>query len=551
MDVGKLLKLKDVSAWEDVLAYLNYLELEGSTEISHRGKTIINYDQNNFEKAHLLVKDVRKKAAESVKTGGGERALLLYKKCLLFDAPFEFDSAIRYAEFDREPAKRFYEPRRMVLIRVVKALEDLEYRRIKRLYVAMPPGTGKSTLAIMYLIWSAYRRPEQQILGSSHNMEFLKGVYGEILRMIDPEGEYLWHEIFPKVEVVGTSAKNLRIDLGSTKRFETIQLNAIGQGSAGKIRATNLVYADDLVSGIEEAMSTPAMDKLWAKYITDIRSRIIGDDCVELMIQTPWSIHDPISRLMQQYENDKDTKIIAIPALNGKGKTNFGYPNGLGYTTRQLKEIRESMDDATFRALFQMSPIEREGQLYSPDELQRYIDLPDKEPDAVLAVCDTKEQGTDYLCMPVGYKYDNQLYIECIICDSSGVEVLEERVAQTVIEHKVTNLCIESNRGGTIFARSVAEKIKNKGGRCSITTKWNQTNKDTRIITRAGIVKSSFLFKDDKEANKEYRKAINFLCGYTQTGKNKHDDVPDAMAMMVDFIEESGIHKVKVSKRLF
>ena len=121
----------------------------------------------------------------------------------------------------------------------------------------------------------------------------------------------------------------------------------------------------------------------------------------------------------------------------------------------------------------------------------------------------------------------------------------------TVIEHKVTNLCIESNRGGTIFARSVAEKIKNKGGRCSITTKWNQTNKDTRIITRAGIVKSSFLFKDDKEANKEYRKAINFLCGYTQTGKNKHDDVPDAMAMMVDFIEESGIHKVKVSKRLF
>ena len=551
MDVGKLLKLKDVSAWEDVLAYLNYLELEGSTEISHRGKTIINYDQNNFEKAHLLVKDVRKKAAESVKTGGGERALLLYKRCLLFDAPFEFDSAIRYAEFDREPAKRFYEPRRMVLIRIVKALEDLEYRRIKRLLVAMPPGTGKTSLAIMYLIWSAYRRPEQQILAASHNMEFLKGVYGEILRMIDPEGEYLWHEIFPKVELVGTSAKNLRIDLGSTKRFETIQFNAIGQGSAGKVRATNLVYADDLVSGIEEAMSIPAMEKLWSKYITDIRSRIIGDDCVELMIQTPWSIHDPLSRLMTQYENDKDTKIIAIPALNGKGKTNFGYPNGLGYNTRQLKEIKESMDDATWRALYMMSPIEREGQLYSPDELQRYIDLPDREPDAVLAVCDTKEQGTDYLCMPVGYKYDNQLYIECIICDSSGVEVLEERVAQTVIEHKVTNLCIESNRGGTIFARSVAEKIKNKGGRCSITTKWNQTNKDTRIITRAGIVKSSFLFKDDKEANKEYRKAINFLCGYTQTGKNKHDDVPDAMAMMVDFIEESGIHKVKVSKRLF
>ena len=551
MDVEKILRLKDVSAWEDVFSYLKYLELEGSTQITHRGREIINYDQANFEKAHSLVKDVRARAAESVKTGGGERALLLYKRCLLFDAPFEFDSAIRYAEFDREPAKKFYEPRRDVLLRIVNALEDLEYRRIKRLFVCLPPGTGKSTLAIMFMVWSAYRRPDQQIFGSSHNMEFLKGVHGEILRMLDPDGEYLWHEIFPKVEIVGQSAKNLRIDLGTPKRFETLEFSPIGAGSAGKVRATNLLYSDDLVSGIEEAMSLPLMDKLWNKYITDLRSRIIGDDCVELMIQTPWSIHDPIDRLMTQYESDKDTKIIKIPAFDRHERTQFFYPYGLGYSTKQLKDIRASMDDATWRALYMMSPIEREGVLYSPDELKRYLDLPETEPDAILAVCDSKEQGSDYLCMPIAYKYGNQFYIEQIICDNSSVEVLETRVAEAVIDHKITNLCIESNRGGTIFARNVEEKIKSKGGRCSIVTKWNQQNKETRIITRAGIVKANFIFKDESKYTKEYQRAMKFLTGYTQTGKNKHDDVPDAMSMLVDFIDQAGVQRVKVARRLF
>ena len=551
MDVEKLLKLKDIGAWEDALAYLKYLEGEGSRTLIHKGKTDIEYDPVNFERAHTLSKEIRAKCAESVRTGGGARALGLYKRTLLFDAPFEFDAAIRYAEFERDPEKRFYEPRRKQLLPVVKGLQDLEDRRIRRLFVALPPGVGKSTLAIMFMVWSGLRRPNQQIFGSSHNNEFLKGVYGEILRMLDPTGEYQWADIFPKVKVVGTNAKNLRIDLDKQKRFETYELASVQSGTAGKIRATNLVYADDLVSGIEEAMSNAAMDKLWAKYLTDIKSRIIGQDCVELVIQTPWSIHDPISRLMAQYENDPETKAIVIPAIGRNGRSNFHYPYGLGYKTKQLMQIKEGLDDATWRSLYMMAPIERQGQLFAPDELQRFLELPEGDPDAVIAVCDTKEQGTDYLCMPVAYKYKDQLFIVDILCDNSNVEVLEERVADAVIDHKVTALCMESNRGGTIFARAVENKIKEKSGRCSITMKWNQQNKETRIITRAGIVKSSFIFWDESKYEREYKRAMTMLTGYTQTGKNKHDDVPDALAMLVDFINESGVQKVRVGHRIF
>ena len=553
MLIKKILEIEDISAWEDAYEYCKGIEIEGSQVLKHRGFEEVKYDSIKFKEAHDSIKLVRQRASEGVKTGAGERALLLYKKCLLFDAPFFLDEAIRYAEFDREPTKRFYEPRRKVLKKVVDGLQLLEDRKIKRLLVMLPPGTGKSTLAEFFMTWSGLKRPNQTIFGSSHNMEFLKGIWSEIDRMLDTDGEYLWHDIFPKVKVVGKSAKNLRIDLDTKKRFETFEFSPIGAGSAGKVRATNLIYSDDLVSGIEEAMSVQRMEKLWQAYTTDILSRTLGDDWVELMIQTPWSLHDPIDRLSLEFADDPMTKIITIPALNSNEQSNFNYKYGLGHTTEALLKMRSTLDDATWQALYMMKPIEREGQLYSPDEMQYYLDLPDGEPDAVLAVCDTKEQGGDDLVMPIVYQYGNQFYLEDIICDSSKVEVLEGRVVEKIIEHKVTQLSIESNRGGTIFARNVQDKLKAEGGRCNITTKWNQQNKETRIITRAGLVKSSVLFKDESIQDKEYAKAMRLLFAYTQLGntKKKRDDVPDALSMLIDFIQGLGVQKVRVGRRIF
>ena len=56
-------------------------------------------------------------------------------------------------------------------------------------------------------------------------------------------------------------------------------------------------------------------------------------------------------------------------------------------------------------------PIEREGQLYNGDELRRYFELPDREPDAILSICDTKDRGTDYAFMPVAYQYGQDMSI--------------------------------------------------------------------------------------------------------------------------------------------
>ena len=42
---------------------------------------------------------------------------------------------------------------------------------------------------------------------------------------------------------------------------------------------------------------------------------------------------------------------------------------------------------------------------------------------------------------------------------------------------------------------------------------------------------------------------MDMLCGYTMAGKNKHDDVPDAIAMLVDYIDSMRGTQVEVFRR--
>jgi hypothetical protein len=48
----------------------------------------------------------------------------------------------------------------------------------------------------------------------------------------------------------------------------------------------------------------------------------------------------------------------------------------------------------------------------------------------------------------------------------------------------------------------------------------------------------------------DYRRAMNELTGFSFTAKNLHDDAPDGMAMLVDYLG-NGIKSVTVGKRLF
>lgn len=516
------------------------------------------YNDGNFSRAHEWSKVIRASANAMVRGGVDvDNMLDLYYKTHLFDAPHFFDSFCIYIEKDRAPEKQFYLPRRKQLLKCVEAIQGLEDGRLHTVGISLAPGVGKTTIAEFGLAWTSGRNPFLPNLIGSHNTAFLTGMYGEMLRIFDAQGEYRWNDVFPGLSVINTNAKDLMIGIGYDKaddmRFKTLQWGSLGSQLAGRVRAANWMYLDDPVDGIETAMSRDRLDKLWQTVYTDFFQRAIGNRVKRLVIGTRWSLVDPLGRLEEYYGEDEGALFIREPALDENDESRFNYPYGLGYTTEALRQQREMMDEPSWQAIYMQQPIEREGQLYGPSELRRYFELPEREPDSILAICDTKEQGADYCVCPVFYQYGTDFYMDAILCDNGKVEAVQERVAQLLVDRKVKQCRIESNRGGTIFAQNVQKRVKELGGMTNITTKWTQSNKETRIQVNSAMVKQHVLFLEDTAPGytREYRTAMTQLTTYSMIGKNKNDDVPDAMAMFVDWQMSDRSNIATIMKRPF
>lgn len=209
------------------------------------------------------------------------------------------------------------------------------------------------------------------------------------------------------------------------------------------------------------------------------------------------------------------------------------------------------MDDLSWRALYMNEPVEREGLLFDESELRRYYELPEAAPDAIIGVCDTKDRGKDYGFMPVAYVYGEDYYIEDCVCDNGLPEKVEAKFVDLLLRHKVQACRFESNAAGGRVADKVNNEVKVRGGSTHITKKYTTANKETKIIVNSHWVKTHCLFRDTSKIapRSDYAVMMRLLLGYTQTGKNPSDDVPDGMAMLAEFATTFLSQKVHIFQR--
>lgn len=497
----------------------------------------------------LLSAAIEKEIPESVSAEEMRYLFGLHKKVLLAAARYDFESYLLYVEWEREPEKKFYVPRRKVLKTIVRDMQDLEDDKLDLLTISMPPGTGKSTLGIFYLSWMMGKYPDGQNLASAHSGTLTRSFYDGVMQIItDPE--YLWPDVFPGVKLAATNSKEETIDLGKKHRFATLTCRAINASLTGATRCDKILYADDLCSGIEEAMSKERLDKLWFMYTNDLKSRK-KEGAKEIHIATRWSVHDVIGRLEREYGDNPRARFEVLPALDENGESNFDYDYGVGFSKEYFTDMQSNLDDASFKALYMNRPIEREGLLYNIDELRRYFELPAGEPDGIIAICDTKDRGSDYAFLPVAYVYGTDYYIDDCICDNSLPNLVDARLIDILLRDRVQMCRFESNSAGGRVAEKVQNEVKKRGGITHITTKFTSANKETKIIVNSPWIKEHCLFKDDSlyTSRSDYGKMVNMLTSYTVAGKNKHDDVPDGMAMLAEYAQNLTGGKVEVFKR--
>ena len=465
----------------------------------------------------------------------------MFWEILLFEARnMDLDSYLLYLEKNRETKDRFYLPKRKCFLKIglVQALQDMLDDKLDILSISLPPGTGKTTFEKFFHSGLCGWFPKEYNLFFSHSAGITRMYYDGVLSILTDNIEYTWQEIFPELQVTSNNAKLEQINIGPYKPFQNLQTASVGSEMAGKVRASKFLLVDDMIGKIEEALNIKILDKLWNIYSTDARQRKVTG-CKEIHIATRWSVHDIIGRLQRLYEGNKRCKFIAVPDIDPEtNESNFAFDIN-GFTVEFFHDQELAMDEITYKCLYKNEPVEREGLLYTSEELRRYSSLPLREPDAILGICDVKNKGTDFMFLPCFYQYENDFYcVDCVCDDDSNYGRQYDKLTDIIIRNNMQQCEFESNSGGDRVSYEVNTRIEKLGARCNITDRPTETNKETRIIVNADWVKKHVLFKqkEDYSAKEDYGIMMSWLLCYTVVGKNEHDDVPDGFANFALFV---------------
>lgn len=513
------------------------------------------WETEDFSAAHKVNKELLALSADQVVHGGGAKFYEQWRRCLLFEAPHDFDSFMTYIELDRKPEKRFYAPRKHYLRPMVQGFQDVLDGKLRLLTISMPKRAGKSQTGINFVNMLSGKFPDRSTLMEGTGDDLVKSFYNGCLEYLTVPNEYLFYDVFPDARLVQTNADTKTVNLKSKSRFPTIMCRSIDARQVGLSEATNVLYLDDCVEGREEAKNRQRLDDKWEVISGDIMGRAI-EGTPMVFTGTRYSLYDPIGRVQEHAQREGWAwRAIEIPALDlVTDESNYEYEREgkKVFTTAYFREQRELLSAEQFESEFQQQPFEAKGLLFNKDELNYFFELPkDRDPDTIIAVGDTAESGTDSTSMPVAKIYGSDVYIVDVVFDDSPAEVTKPECAKCLIENKVASAVFESNNAGQYYARDVDQIIRERGYSVGIRTKRTISNKQTRIEFASDNIKKNFYFKHPStyKRGSQYWNFMKEVTTYTRSGKVPHDDAPDSLSLLENEIRMLSGGKVEVFKR--
>ena len=490
----------------------------------------------------------------------------------------DFEAFCIALEWNRPIHKQFYLPRARLLKKhgVIQGIQDLIDDKLDLLVLNCPPRCGKTTIGLFLQVLLGGMCPDESILGAGHSVGLIQSFYSEIMNIIDGE-EYRYHEIFPNNKIVNKSAEYLYLDLNKTKRFHTYNYVSIEAGGTGKVQAERLLYCDDLVKDVEQANNPDRLEKLYYNYTGTIKDRKIQRlckdgvyrPCPELHINTPWSLHDVTSRVVENAKQDdmSRVRIVSIPCYDENGESNFMYDYGKGFNTKYYRDMEIAEDPVIFSAKYLMQPIERDGLVFNKDNISFYNELPGEDPDRIVGYADVSHGGDDFFSLPIAYVYGNEVYIEKVLFKNKfgGDDYIRPFVKNILIGNRVTRCGVEKNNGGDFFSTLMQQDLKSSNYHCNITTHNAPTNKRKldRILACQNEIKGvasenntyRIYFKNPEliKGDKEYMNAMQQLYSWNQSPNmqtRQHDDFPDSLAGLITNVlggQTSGKARINIS----
>jgi len=492
-----------------------------------------------------------------------QEKLDMYRESYDIMAREHFDDFMLAMEWNRPAKEQYWLPRREKLKSIADSLESLEKGDLNELFISMPPRSGKTTLMVMFVLWIMLRNSERSNLYCSYSETVVKVFYNGLIEILGDKTTYRWKELFPDAKIANQDAKDLLLNLGRKKRYASFTGRSLYGTLNGACDCNGYEIADDLISGIEEAMSKDRLNGAWTKVTNNYLARA-KEGAKRLWIGTRWSVADPIARMIDLLENDpqfqgRKYEIVNRPALNSEDESNFEYGYGVGFSSDYYKQVRatfERSDDiASWLAQYQGEPVERSGTLFAPEDL-RYFNgvLPDLDADRIFMSVDPAWGGGDYVASPIIYQYGDDLYVKDVIYNNGDKKITQPEIVHKAIENNVQAMYIEGTRTTSEYAEGVDKMLREMGHKVNMQTSvkhWAGQGKQQRIFDKAPDIRERMIFLESGYRSKEYQRFMENVFAFKMVNNNKqHDDAPDSLGMAIAF-SYFGDAKVQVIKRMF
>lgn len=161
--------------------------------------------------------------------------------------------------------------------------------------------------------------------------------------------------------------------LRTKARVYDIQVEENANFFAGGVLVHNCLIIDDPLKSREEADSKLIRDKLWDWYASTAYTRLMPGGAV-VLVQTRWHMDDLAGRILLGHEN---WEVINLPAI-AEGADALGRKPGQAlwpdqYDVAALANIKATIGEREFTALYQQRPSPIEGALFRRDWIGRQV----------------------------------------------------------------------------------------------------------------------------------------------------------------------------------
>lgn len=425
---------------------------------------------------------------------------------------------------------------------ICKALDDVVDGKIKKLIINIAPRYGKTELVSkMFIAYGLALNPKSRFITLSYSEDLILDNSQDINDYVRSAA---YQYLYPYVQVKDRGAKKWYTSKGGGVYAVSTagQVTGFGAGQMDEDseewlnkpdseKFSGAIIIDDPLKPVD-AESDVEREKINARYTSTISSRVNSSRTPIIIVAQRLHEHD-FCAYVQEIEPDEWT-IVSLPCIsydeNGEKKALWGFKHSL----EDLEKIRIA-DSITYETQYMQNPTPKEGLMYST--FKTYDTLPVGEYH-IYNYTDTADKGTDYLCSINYAQFKDAIYVLDVLFTQKPMEFTEPETARMLTRGNVEKAFIESNNGGRGFSRNVESACRTLKNLDTKFENFTQTdNKESRIYSHSAKVTNIVHMPSDWEYRfKEFADAIK---GHRKSGKNAHDDAPDALTGCVEKYEET------------